>query len=257
MTVEIPIDLDPNTAAKAQAVIDNIDHNLDKVESIASNYWRVISKPTFWSHVQDNLNTKLDTVLQKTSNLVLTEDKKDTDGGSSTAIPVAGDRTQLELQRLNNDPAVYLDSKFTNEEISFDDQQLSTITTLLNDRTNDIVKVYNSLVPSKLTHDKFWSIYFQEKDQILIENDQRKKLIHDKSTATKLNEEDLQWDDEEEEEGEETKSQESKDDLKESVVIVNKEDVDDPPSNTTKEEKQQHEQEQEQEQDDEDDDDWE
>lgn len=213
LRLQIPM-MDEATAAKAQEYLKTLDSNLANVENVATSYWNKVSTSSFWSNVTQNLSSTLDTAI----NLVA-DDGESSNGNTKNKPVIGGSRTETELRKLSNDKAIYLEYKDTDLKTIDINGKTDEISALLKN-DNDLETLMNNIVPEHIAYDKFWSIYFTEKDKVLAEEDKRSKILAsskmtDKDSSKEDDEEEVGWGDDDDED----------DEVGSSVVIVKKEDV--------------------------------
>lgn len=237
--IKLDIPLDQATSEKAQAVLAALDNNLAKAETIANTYWERVKKPSFWSSITDNISSKLDTVVQLTSETLALDDTVSNDNSEhKSGQTIAGNRTEAELKSLSTDKNIYIGgSKVLDPKIDIE-SKTEEISDILKEN-KDLENLMNDLVPHHVSYIDFWNIYLNKKDSILKREETRKEIL--KSSARNETDTEVGWDDEEKEDENAHKSETLK--LKsakriesinendsstkeESPVIISKKDID-------------------------------
>ncbi|CCF57251.1 hypothetical protein KAFR_0C02580 [Kazachstania africana CBS 2517] len=257
--LQLNLPLDPNTSAKAQKILSDLDSGLANVESVATSYWNKVTAPTFWSNVTEQLSSKLESVGLNKPDLNPIKENESKEG--SVSLLAAGNRTEAELKNLSCNKQVFLQrgSKPSLDADFYIDSKTDEISQILS-KDKSLEKLMNEIVPVKISYVDFWNIYFYERDAILKKEEKRREILErSKQEETHNEDEEGGWDDEEEDDdnihSETTKSEPNTDD---SVVIVTKEDAEDNGIRNEEEEKAaKGDNEEDDDDDDDDDDDWE
>lgn len=202
---ELNLGLTPETTEKAQQYLLKIDENLAQVENLAQTYWQKMSLS-----VTNSVNNVSTTLKEKNvapassfwsswgstlSNVIGTNEEDKKDGNVKV---VGGNRTELELRRLETDKTIYTDNKLPLDDKFDIDAKTEDISKLLEENKN-LEKLMNELVPGEVSYKDFWNIYYLHQQNILKMEETRKKILEEKLNKKKDEEEEIGWDDDDEE----------------------------------------------------------
>lgn len=202
--VRINLPLDSAVSEKAQRYLQQLDSNLQSVETLAQNYWTKVANPGFWSTMTGTLGDKLERVVQVSGS----PEVKTEEPNEATQAAVAGNRTDAELRELSRNKGIYLEHTMT-LATNFDvDAKTDEIARLL-EQDKDLAKLMNEIVPQGITYKDFWNVYFLQRKRILDMEDKRKRILENKVAEE---EEEVGWDDD---------MEEGEVDEDESVIVIN------------------------------------
>lgn len=213
-------------------VLDNIDEDLEKLENMTIDYAQQLSSQigSFFKAQLNAINEKDDSKDEPKSESKSTAwgwqawGKQLTDlvTGDSPQSVISnekktellfnlpngispGTRAESQVHELQSDPSIYIKAMESGEfkDYKLSDEQKTEATELVHNTALHLIGVYNKVVKTKedeskenaITDEDFWKIYFGKKEQIM-EDEQKRRALLEKSKTVKENEdeEDFDWD---------------------------------------------------------------
>ncbi|CCK69945.1 Dos2p KNAG_0D01940 [Huiozyma naganishii CBS 8797] len=215
--IELNLGLNDKTTELAQTYLESLDGELARVEEAASAYWSKLSngRMGLWSSFSKSwgIGETADGTAQKKPEATVNNDHRTT----SDASNFTGTRTDLELKRLSQDKSLYSNAMKTLDLSEVTPANKAEVDKILS-IDKQLAQLADELVPSQISYDAFWQIYFDEKSKIIQMGEERKRLSNEAKRITE--EEEVKWDDDEDEDADEKEQ-----DGDESLVIVDKKDT--------------------------------
>lgn len=196
LNIQIPENLGDTVSSRAQEMLGKLDNNLEKVEELTQGYWNKMSNKSFWSSMANSISTQFQEALDLDGNA----QKKESESSRESIA-------ETKLRQLSIDKSIYLDFNTDllkgvdgNDATPKLEEKSAEISDLLS-KDKDLKSLHDDLVPSKITDDIFWTIYFVKKSEILNLASKKREIIDVKKEHDK--EQQIGWDDEEEDSTEE------------------------------------------------------
>ncbi|KAH3663433.1 hypothetical protein WICMUC_005959 [Wickerhamomyces mucosus] len=197
-----------NISEKTNTYLDELDKELEQVENITGGYFNKFTQ-IFTNNIDDgDKDTDVDFIDENEGNLLF--NVKGNNKNNNGNINITSNRTEAQLIALNSLRDLYLkndstSSNFQNFKSSKFNIESKTDEISQNLQNNQLSKLFNELVPEKISYEEFWAIYYYNVELIKIQELQRKKLLNKEIINTEQDD-NLTWDDDEEEDDDKVKS---------------------------------------------------